>query len=75
MFPSQLMLMAAYVRAELLAKLTPAQHSRCFFAIGRRVTLWGRWPLIGVREIIPKSGWVVLRVLVTVNAKLWRESN
>jgi glycosyltransferase involved in cell wall biosynthesis len=44
MFPPQLRLMAAYVRAVLWAKLTPAQRSRCFFAIGRRaaaISLWG----------------------------------
>jgi len=44
MFPPQLRLMAAYMRAVLWAKLTPAQRSRCFFAIGRRaaaILLWG----------------------------------
>jgi glycosyltransferase involved in cell wall biosynthesis len=39
--PPQLKLMVAYLRAVLWAKLTPAQRSRCFSAIGRRAVTVG----------------------------------
>jgi glycosyltransferase involved in cell wall biosynthesis len=39
--PAQLRLVAAYMGAASRAKLTPAQRSRCFFAIGRRAVTVG----------------------------------
>jgi hypothetical protein len=39
--PPEVKLTAAYVRAVLSAKLTPAQRLRCFSAIGRRAVEMG----------------------------------